>query len=143
MSDVKATLGARLPMLKPKKNDKHLKECLEKSRKTQKSLHQHAEDNKNVRPLAPEYVTTVLSEVAKDDAIFTVDTGMAAVWAARYLRMTRGRRLIGFVQSWVHGERHATGNWGAICISKASDRFDERRRWLHHADGGFAHAGAI
>jgi pyruvate dehydrogenase (quinone) len=36
-----------------------------------------------------------LSQVADEDAIFTVDTGMTAVWAARHLRMTRERRLIG------------------------------------------------
>jgi pyruvate dehydrogenase (quinone) len=33
--------------------------------------------------------------MAAGDAIFTVDTGMTAVWAARHLHMTRGRRLIG------------------------------------------------
>lgn len=130
MGDVKATLGALLPMLKPKKKDKHLKECLEKSRKTQKSLHQHAEDNKNVRPLAPEYVTTVLSEVAKDDAIFTVDTGMAAVWAARYLRMTRGRRLIG---SFNHGSM-ANAMPQAIGAQFA---FPKRQIVSMSGDGGF------
>jgi pyruvate dehydrogenase (quinone) len=45
-------------------------------------------------------VTSILSDVADDDAIFTVDTGMSAVWAARHLRMKRNRRLIG---SFNHG----------------------------------------
>jgi len=130
MGDVKATLGALLPMLRPKKNDKHLKECLEKSRKTQKSLRQHAEDNKNVRPLAPEYVTTVLNEVAEDDAIFTVDTGMSAVWAARYLHMTRGRRLIG---SFNHGSM-ANAMPQAIGAQLA---FPKRQVISMSGDGGF------
>ena len=117
-------------MLKPKKNDKHLKECLEKSRKTQKSLQQHAEDNKKARPLAPEYVTSVLSEVASDDAIFTVDTGMPAVWAARYVRMTRGRRLIG---SFNHGSM-ANAMPQAIGAQFA---FPKRQIISMSGDGGF------
>jgi pyruvate dehydrogenase (quinone) len=100
MGDAKATLEAILPLVKQKKSDKHLKACLEKSRETEKSLGRRAEGSKNTRPLAPEYVTSVLNEVADTDAIFTVDTGMPAVWAARYLKMTRNRRLIG---SFNHG----------------------------------------
>ena len=130
MGDVKTTLGALLPLLKPKKTDKHLKECLEKSRKTQKSLQQRTEGNKNARPLAPEYVTTVLSDVAKDDAVFTVDTGMAAVWAARYLRMTRERRLIG---SFNHGSM-ANAMPQAIGAQFA---FPKRQIISMSGDGGF------
>jgi pyruvate dehydrogenase (quinone) len=100
MGDVKATLEALLPLVKIKKSEKHLKACLEKTREVEKSLSRHAEGNKDARPLAPEYVTSVLNQVADENAIFTVDTGMPAVWAARYLKMTRDRRLIG---SFNHG----------------------------------------
>jgi pyruvate dehydrogenase (quinone) len=100
MGDVKATIEALLPLLRQKKSDKHLKACLQKYRETQKTLSRHADGNGDSKPLAPEYLTSVLSEVADDDAIFTVDTGMSSVWAARYLRMSRKRRLIG---SFNHG----------------------------------------
>jgi pyruvate dehydrogenase (quinone) len=100
MGDVKTTLEALLPLLKPKKNDKHLKACQKKYRETQESLEKRASRNGNSSPLAPERVTSILSELADNDAIFTVDTGMTAVWAARHLRMTRKRRLIG---SFNHG----------------------------------------
>ncbi len=95
MGDVKTTLEALLPMLKSKKNDKHLNTCRKKYRETQESLDRRAARNGDAHPLAPEHVTSVLSQVADEDAIFTVDTGMTAVWAARHLRMTRERRLIG------------------------------------------------
>jgi pyruvate dehydrogenase (quinone) len=100
MGDVKATIEALLPLLRQKKSDKHLKACLQKYRETLKTLSRHADGNGDSKPLAPEYLTSVLSEVADDDAIFTVDTGMSSVWAARYLRMSRKRRLIG---SFNHG----------------------------------------
>lgn len=45
-------------------------------------------------------VATAISDLASDDAIFTVDTGMCNVWGARYLHMKRGRR---FLASFGHG----------------------------------------
>lgn len=100
MGDTKETLRELLPLLKQKKNDKHLRACLEKERETRKSPNRHNEDSKQASPLSPEQVTSMLSEVTDNDAIFTVDTGMTAVWAARHLKMKRDRRLIG---SFNHG----------------------------------------
>ncbi|MFI1864823.1 pyruvate dehydrogenase [Streptomyces jumonjinensis] len=51
-------------------------------------------------PIHPEYVASVLDDLADDDAIFTVDTGMCNVWAARYLSPNGRRRIIG---SFSHG----------------------------------------
>jgi pyruvate dehydrogenase (quinone) len=128
--DVQATIEAVLPLLKAKKNDKHLKACLEKARETEKSLNRRAEAHKDARPLAPEYVTSVLNEVADENAIFTVDTGMPAVWAARYLKMTRDRRLIG---SFNHGSM-ANAMPQAIGAQLA---FPKRQVVSMSGDGGF------
>jgi pyruvate dehydrogenase (quinone) len=51
-------------------------------------------------PIHPEYVASVLDDEAADDAVFTVDTGMCCVWAARYLTPNGRRRILG---SFVHG----------------------------------------
>jgi len=131
MGDVKATLGELVPRLKQKKNDKHLKACLEKRRDTQKSLERYSEPNPKSGLFAPEYVTSVLSDVTADDAIFTVDTGMTAVWAARYLQMRRGRRLIG---SFNHGSM-ANAMPQAIGAQLA---FPKRQVVSLCGDGGFA-----
>ena len=130
MGDVKTTMEVLLPMLKPKKNDKHLKDCQKKYRETQESLDRRASGNGNSRPLAPEHVTSVLSQLADDDAIFTVDTGMTAVWAARHLRMTRERRLIG---SFNHGSM-ANAMPQAIGAQLA---FPKRQVISMSGDGGF------
>ena len=50
--------------------------------------------------LRPEMVATALSDLADDDAVFTVDTGMCNVWGARYLEMKPGRRILA---SFSHG----------------------------------------
>jgi pyruvate dehydrogenase (quinone) len=52
------------------------------------------------RPIHPEYAARVLDDAAADDAVFTVDTGMCNVWAARYITPNGRRRVIG---SFLHG----------------------------------------
>src|SRR5207245_2001014 len=52
------------------------------------------------RPIHPEYVAATLDELASPDAVFTVDTGMCAVWGARYVHAVKGRRFVG---SFNHG----------------------------------------
>jgi pyruvate dehydrogenase (quinone) len=130
MGDVKATIEAVLPLLKAKKNDKHLRACAERSRDTEKSLNRHAQSRKDGEPLPPEFVTAMLNEIASDDAIFTVDTGMTAVWAARYLKMTAERRLIG---SFNHGSM-ANAMPQAIGAQK---EFPDRQVISMSGDGGF------
>ncbi len=43
----------------------------------------------------PELLAAAVDLHADDDAIFTVDTGMATTWLARFVRMRRQRRLLG------------------------------------------------
>jgi pyruvate dehydrogenase (quinone) len=131
MGDVKATIEALVPMLKKKKSDKHLKDCMQKYRDTQKSLERRAEANGRSRTLPPEHLTAVLNDVADDDAIFTVDTGMTAVWAARHLRMTHRRRLIG------------SFNYGSMANAMpqaigAQLAFPKRQVICMSGDGGFS-----
>lgn len=51
-------------------------------------------DNPDNR-IRPEAVTATLNDLAPDDAIFTTDTGMSTVWAARFLQMRGQRELLG------------------------------------------------
>jgi pyruvate dehydrogenase (quinone) len=131
MGDVKATIQAVVPLLKSKKGDKHLRACLEKYRETEKSLGRFAQSGKDREPIHPEYVTTVLSQLAQNDAIFNVDTGMTAVWAARYEKMATKRRLIG---SSNHGSM-ANAMPQAIGAQMA---FPQRQVISMSGDGGFA-----
>ena len=48
----------------------------------------------------PQFTAATIDRLAAADAVFTVDTGMSCVWAARYLRLHGGRRLLG---SFNHG----------------------------------------
>jgi pyruvate dehydrogenase (quinone) len=48
----------------------------------------------------PEFVATTIDQLADDDAIFTVDTGMSCGWGARYINATGKRKMLG---SFNHG----------------------------------------
>ncbi|MEU5510688.1 pyruvate dehydrogenase [Streptomyces fungicidicus] len=99
--DVKETLNCLTPRVRTKDNRKFLDRMLKKhadalegvvkayTRKVEKHV-----------PIHPEYVASVLDEMADDDAVFTVDTGMCNVWAARYISPNGRRRVIG---SFSHG----------------------------------------
>ncbi|MEU6315666.1 pyruvate dehydrogenase [Streptomyces sp. NPDC047014] len=82
-------------------------------------------------PIHPEYVAAVLDELADDDAVFTVDTGMCNVWAARYLSPNGRRRIIG---SFSHGSM-------ANALPQAiGAQFTDRGRQVvsMSGDGGFS-----
>ena len=79
------------------------------------------------RPIHPEYVAAVLDELAADDAVFTVDTGMCNVWAARYLTPNGRRRVIGsfshgsMANALPHGDRRAVRRPGRQVVSMSGD----------------------
>lgn len=99
--DVRETLRCLIPRVRPKGNRRFLDKMLKKhadalegvvkayTRKVDRHL-----------PIHPEYVASVLDELADQDAVFTVDTGMCNVWAARYISPNGSRRVIG---SFSHG----------------------------------------
>ncbi|MER5733079.1 pyruvate dehydrogenase [Streptomyces sp. NPDC002138] len=82
-------------------------------------------------PIHPEYVAAVLDELADDDAVFTVDTGMCNVWAARYLSPNGRRRIIG---SFSHGSMA-----NALPQAIGAQFIDRRRQVVSMSgDGGFS-----
>jgi pyruvate dehydrogenase (quinone) len=131
IGDVQTTLRSLMPLLKPKHDNKHQQACIKKYEETEKSLRSHAEATKEGHAIQPECVTAALNKLADSDAVFTVDTGMTAVWAARYLKMTEKRRLIG---SFNHGSM-ANAMPQAIGAQMA---FPERQVISMSGDGGFS-----
>ncbi|RFM27855.1 ubiquinone-dependent pyruvate dehydrogenase [Deminuibacter soli] len=100
LGDVRETLIALLPLLEQKSEGEHLGKCQNRYEKSRKALDAHASGEAGSTPIHPEYLTKLISDAAAEDAIFTVDVGAPTVWAARYLRMTAERRLLG---SFNHG----------------------------------------
>lgn len=99
--DTLATVQGLLPLLKRKRSRSFLKKTLKRhDRIMNHAVGAYTRNVKRLSPIHPEYVASVLDEVAAQDAVFTADTGMANVWQARYIRPLGTRRIIG---SFKHG----------------------------------------
>ena len=99
--DVRETLRAVLPLVRAKADRIFLGRMLrEHCKSLEQVVEAYTRDVDKHVPIHPEFAADVLDELAADDAIFTVDTGMCNVWAARYLTPNGRRRVIG---SFLHG----------------------------------------
>ncbi|MGY2874349.1 pyruvate dehydrogenase (quinone) [Marmoricola sp. URHA0025 HA25] len=130
--DVGETLRSLESLVKPKESRAFLDDMLRRhERALARAITTYTGEAHQQTPVHPEYVAAVLDELAADDAIFSVDTGMNNVWAARYLTPNGRRRVIG---SFVHGTManalpHAIG---------ASFAYPDRQVVAMSGDGGLA-----
>lgn len=130
-SDVGETIRAVLPRLKPKTSRSHLDGMLGHHRDAVEKLGVYVRHVGTRRPIHPEYVAATLDELADDDAVFTVDTGMCNVWHARYIRATPNRRMLA---SYLHG---SMANALPQAIG-AQLLYPDRQVISMSGDGGFA-----
>lgn len=100
VGDVGATATALLPRLRERKSRKHLDDARKHYARTRERLDELAVPSRGKSPIHPQYLARLIDERAASDAVFTADVGSPVVWAARYLTMGGGRRLIG---SFTHG----------------------------------------
>ncbi len=109
VGDTALTLQALLPLVRQHESETHLK-AARKVYDGWRELQSHLADpsyDKKARGLLrrkvdnpdarvrPEVVAAALERHAAQDAVFTVDTGMAVVWLSRFVRMTGQRRHLG------------------------------------------------
>jgi len=97
---IKDTIHALLPLIKTKKDDSFLKTQMGLYEKVKQHLQTYVLDTGSENNISPEFVASTINELAADDAIFTLDTGMCCVWGARYIHSTGKRITLG---SFNHG----------------------------------------
>jgi pyruvate dehydrogenase (quinone) len=131
VGDVRATISAVLPSLKTKTDRRHLDDSLARYKRSRKGLDDLAVGTPGNKPIHPQYLAKVVSDLAAEDAAFTFDVGTPTIWAARYLAMNGKRRLVG---SLVHGSM-ANAMPQAIGIQAAQPK---RQVISLSGDGGFA-----
>jgi len=131
IGDVRETLAALLPLLKPKQDRTHLDQALRHYASNRAGLDDLATGTAGRKPIHPQYLTRVVNELATPDAIFTADVGSPTMWAARYLTMNGKRRLLG---SFNHG---SMANAMPQAIG-AQLTFPKRQVISLSGDGGFS-----
>ena len=132
IGDVGETVRALLPLVDAAESRDFLDDMRAKYDKAMRSVvGAYTKDVEHHLPIHPEYAAVVLDEEASEDAVFTVDTGMCNVWAARYVSPNGRRRVIG---SFLHGSM-ANALPHAIGAAKA---FPDRQVIAMAGDGGLS-----
>ncbi|WP_137924748.1 ubiquinone-dependent pyruvate dehydrogenase [Cupriavidus sp. 2SB] len=131
VGDVGATLDALQPLLTVKADRAHLDQSVEHYHRARDQLDDLATGDSGRKPIHPQYLAKLVSDMAADDAVFTFDVGTPTIWAARYLKMNGRRRMIG---SLAHGSM-ANALPQAIGAQAA---FPGRQIISLSGDGGFA-----
>jgi len=98
--DIKPTIQALLPYLTRKTDRSFLDAQLKFYAKVKTHMKTYIEDFGGEDTIQPEFVTHHINQMASQDAIFTVDTGMTCVWGARFIEGTGLRKMLG---SFNHG----------------------------------------
>jgi pyruvate dehydrogenase (quinone) len=134
VGDVAATLRALAPMVTDKHRDHFLREHVAQTEHARRRLGHYVTKGPGLKPIRPEYVAAVLSELADDDAVFTVDTGTPVIWAARHISYGRDRRMFGSF-TWASMASAAPNAFGAALA------FPGRQAIALCGDGGFTMLG--
>jgi pyruvate dehydrogenase (quinone) len=134
VGDVAATLRALAPMVEDKHHDRFLREHVTKTEHAYRRLAHYVTKGPGLKPIRPEYVAAVLSELADEDAIFTVDTGTPCIWAARHIEYGSNRRLFGSF-TWASMASASPNAFGAALA------FPGRQAIALCGDGGFTMLG--
>ena len=134
VGDVAATLRALAPQVTDKRGDRFLREHVAETERWRKRLGHYVTKGPGIKPIRPEYLAALLSELADDDAIFTVDTGTPCIWAARHIEYGRDRRMLGSF-TWASMADAAPYAFGAALA------FPGRQVIALCGDGGFTMGG--
>ena len=134
VGDVAATLRALAPMVQDKPHDHFLREHVAETEHARRRLGHYVTKGPGLKPIRPEYLAAVLSELADDDAVFTVDTGTPVIWAARQIEYGRGRRMFGSF-TWASMASAAPNAFGVAMA------FPGRQAIALCGDGGFTMLG--
>jgi len=129
VGDAKVSLERLMPLLKQRYESKFLAKCQHDMDKWRQNMAAAADPKRN--PIAPQYLISVVDELAADNAVLTCDSGTIATWAARYWTIRGGREffLSGNLATMAPGMPYAIG------IQHA---FPGRQVIAFVGDGGFA-----
>ena len=129
VGDARESLQALLPLLKQRADTSFLEKYQKQMGAWREKMAALQDEKRD--PIAPEFLVSVLDELAADDAILTCDSGTIATWAARHwhIRADRQFYLSGNLATMAPGLPYAIG------IQHA---FPGRQVIGYVGDGGFS-----
>ncbi|MDO7136327.1 thiamine pyrophosphate-dependent enzyme [Algibacter lectus] len=129
-SDISSFLDKLNPKINQKEDSHFIDKLKESFNNWRQNMKEQASPTRENEPLHPQIFADLVNEHASSDAIFTVETGTSAIWAAHHISFNKQRRLIG---SFNHGSM-AVGLPSAIGAQMANP---DKEIWCLSGDGAF------
>ncbi|MGA2365071.1 MAG: thiamine pyrophosphate-binding protein, partial [Steroidobacteraceae bacterium] len=89
------TLKLLLEAVAPKDDSRFWDKVAEERRKWDEMLDKQADLARSVDQIHPQAVARTVSDLAKPDAVFILDTGLNTLWSANWIRQSGSQRIIG------------------------------------------------
>jgi len=128
--DVKEFATQLLSKVETKTDDDFLSALTKNFKKWRENMKEEASVSRDNKPLHPQIFADMVNTHASNSAIFTIETGTSAIWAAHHISFHSNRRIIG---SFNHGSM-AVGLPSAIGAQFANP---EKEVWALSGDGAF------
>ncbi|MCU1341747.1 MAG: thiamine pyrophosphate-binding protein, partial [Candidatus Acidoferrum typicum] len=112
VGDIKTTVTALLKSVGEKSDRRFLDKHIAETNSFHDLLQHYVDKGPEIKPIRPEFLAAMLSELASDDALFFADTGTACIWLSRHISGGRNRRLFGSF-SWASMANAAPNAFGA------------------------------
>ncbi|HEY2526510.1 MAG TPA: thiamine pyrophosphate-binding protein [Xanthobacteraceae bacterium] len=95
VGSVLPTLKLLLDKVAPKSDTKFRDRVTAERKKWDEMLDKQADPARSMDRLHPQAVARAVSDFAKSDAVFTLDTGLNTLWSANWIRQSGSQRIIG------------------------------------------------
>lgn len=128
--DVKATAGRFLELLPDREDDAFRASLVQAFEHWKDQMRQDADPSMDHEPLHPQIFARMVDRQAAEDAVFAIETGTSAIWAARHVSFHGDRRILG---SFNHGSM-GVGLPSAIGAQALNP---QREVWALVGDGAF------
>jgi pyruvate dehydrogenase (quinone) len=95
VGSVRPTLNLLLGKVAPKSDTKFWDRVTKERQKWDEMLDKQADPTRSKDRIHPQAVARAVSDLARRDAVFTIDTGLNTLWSANWIRQSGSQRIIG------------------------------------------------
>lgn len=95
VGSVRPTLELLLTKLKPKNDATFFDRVKNERAKWDGMLDQQANLSRSQHKIHPQAVARTVSDLARQDAVFVLDTGLNTLWSGNWIRQSGGQRIVG------------------------------------------------
>lgn len=128
--DIKAFIQKLLPLVNEKHDNVFLEKLQTVFQQWRKDKAEEASPKRDKQPLHPQIFAAMINQHAANDAVFTIETGTSAIWAAHHISFHNQRRVFGSFN-------HGTMAVGFPSAMGAQFAFPGREVWTISGDGAF------